>query len=714
MWAMRSPAAGPPRGGAAAVDDLTTLFEGLVPVVVLREGKEPATEVFMVAVMATAAGASGAQEGTAAGAGGKRMVHLRITSPTDAFLLHTATVSEDEYPEFRERNGLRFDFARLPSVLVSLFEERGGEPVSTLSAVAAAAARQEAATTAAHPSAASPSPSGAGSLPDALGGGVVSRSCRLQLPGGPNMQGRFQFCQADRVRDSEVLGMIVSQEDDAGQKRHLAYRAAALLRELAAATDELKSTSALLHERTSVYERTLETTKAERDGFEKQLLQMTGDMKLQHEQQQRALREAHQQELHNVSSSSSEQLAAATAQHAAEIKSLRDALLKAEKQRDALADAKSGLERTSRGLAGEREELETGNSRLAARVQALDAEVTAQAEELRETHRVVNQKSLQIVGLEERLKAANDLLETEKTRHAGAAEQLKETATDAERWAAQNQRTQKLVEEKEQDLKKAQYIIKTIHAKFRDSKTRKEQLEEAAEAQQHEVAALSDKLKSTEASLQTANAALVEKRGEILTLANENEALQKSLTEANACIEYHHRNSRFAFSKSVGGSSLITATAGSSPVPRTSATTASPLPSGSGAAATTGGLFSSRLANGIAAEAAHEREGTATMAATRSPAGLLPSAAAKPRPSPTPSPASNRAEHDAASARARGTPSAAGRPSATSLLTASPNRATNLVNDSQALWSVGCGDAASGGNSNFFVSGVSGPIGTTA
>ncbi|KAJ9468367.1 hypothetical protein DIPPA_29990 [Diplonema papillatum] len=611
MWYQQSNGQGLPVMGVASFkgDDVSTLFEGAVPVSVCRDGKEPTTEVFNVGVMAggnsplvavEACSVPRQQPPPPSSTGRiKRQVHLRITSPSDPFLLHTATIDEDEYPQFKEANGLRFDFVQFPSVLVNLLQERTLRDTDHRSP--------------SHTSA-TPSPTRTvdTTLTDHPQDGILARSCRLfladpshdtpspsasftgQANASSNMAaaaliarqvsghkkaaspaiGRFSFCQADKYRDSEVLGMSVKHEDDAGQKQYLAARAAKLDRELSTALKELEDARLQLRERSSFYETSQRALSRERDELSDTVKRLAVDMRSEADQREQELSRRHMEELRQAAekqearyddykSKTDERLALLEQ----ELRKRTEAFntLQQECSAETKTSAETRMQLTSTGA--DLEKTERQRKRLEAEVERLEKTVEDQ-------HRELQEKSLKLVELSTKTQSLTESTTREAARSETMAASLANLQDDATSWRAQAAANAQKIDEKDSELKKSYHIIRTMHSKLQEHKNKREKLAGTAKSKDRDLSVYKEENASLKQELEQAKKDGAEAKEKLAKSVESAEAFKKELDEANACIEYHHRSTRphhtynlhgippvprynSAYSKSVGATTVL-------------------------------------------------------------------------------------------------------------------------------------------------------------
>eukprot|EP00756_Hemistasia_phaeocysticola_P036545 Hpha_TRINITY_DN16647_c3_g3::TRINITY_DN16647_c3_g3_i1::g.181480::m.181480/K16487/SAS-6, SASS6; spindle assembly abnormal protein 6 len=409
-----------------AVDAGDLLWEGGVEVRVKNQDREWDTEA-LVAHVTT-------RKPARAGAG--REVVLRLTSARDPFFLYSVRMCEDDYGRFKEENGLCDDFNGFPKMLVSLLQACGKQ-------------RE--------------------------GEKGEQRAELIIEPGGG---GRLRIMESHSVRPLEVLGLNVARENDAGQKKYLAERAARLDGELTCALEERRTVVGRLTSQVERLQGEVETLRSERDGLRARLQTELSECRHAAELESQQLREAKERELREQQAGFEAERRRLEERHEGVVGPLRAA---SERATGDLERTKAELREVRQAEQLLREQLEAAEAKgsLAKRELATSRERVAQLEEeAAQRDRTLTENRLTLQRQEQEINHA----QRAHTSLEDRARVLDESRDQLQRQAADL--TQQLTEakdgrkEKEQELEKAHRIITMQHRQLDTSKTKRQALAE--------------------------------------------------------------------------------------------------------------------------------------------------------------------------------------------------------------------------------------------
>ena len=639
-----------------ADDDVVCLFEGGVPVAVQEEGREQAMEELTLCVMAggtfpsletvnTQPQQQLKQRDTSTM---RRQVHLRITSPNNPYLLLTATIFEEDFPQFRDKNGLRFDFVSFPSVLVNLLQER-----ASIETTASASDR------------------------------VLSRGCKLHL----GNDHRFSFCESDKYRDSEVLGIALVKEGDCGQKQFLAAQVRRISAQLSGTETELGALRVEHDGKMASLEGAVASLRHERDTLETDLVKCKSDFLCEAERRERELLTHHQERLTRAADLSSQEHsslrlrfddeAAALSQRTQEVAELKTDLSAARMRIKDLDDQMIQSAAEAR--------------RKATLISTLETERTDLETKLQDTHKELQTKVISLVQSQSQNESLTATLAIERERNTANAQSLEDKQLELARAWSQEDTVRKQYEEMKTQFTKSQHIIKQLLAKQQDLKALRDTLQKTSTNSNEKAKSLEEKQRSLEADLQRAHAKAAEDERQIRGLTEDGEKLRKELNEANTCIEYHSRNRGFQGAYSGGVREVVRA-----PLP-------TPLKSG----------VASTPPRAEGAEPVHTASPSHVYTPTMRETASLHNTE---KVSSSPTPASSLARFPRPAPAVDAHTNASANPRST-ILTASPSHTQSLVMSlAKASAAGGRVPQAPHTNtpSNFFVSAVAGPVGSTA
>eukprot|EP01060_Flectonema_neradi_P003247 TRINITY_DN12080_c0_g1_i1.p1 TRINITY_DN12080_c0_g1~~TRINITY_DN12080_c0_g1_i1.p1 ORF type:complete len:675 (+),score=171.27 TRINITY_DN12080_c0_g1_i1:33-2057(+) len=519
-------------------DEMVTLFEGSIPVVIQR-GKEPSTEVFVVGVMTSGTFPSDhppnpppniAPKATSVqSTSTKRAVHLRITSPSDPFLLYTSTVTEEAYPNFKEQQSgfsLLFDFVKFPSVLVELLEER--QVVTNEKGVAVSK----------------------GQISPQRGDGTsgeISRSARLSIEEGS--EGRFSFTSTTIYRNSEVLGLQVNQEDDSGQKRYLASKATSLQSKYLASSKECDLLRSRLAELSTSSEGQIDTLRCDNDSLQRQIAVVQSELTLQHEQRERELQTRFSDEKSAYENLQRVQLQTTIATHEQQLSTLQHELKSKTDKIETLQETVSTLGVKNSELTKSLEISESERATLRERLAKIEAKEEGSGSLIIDQKRSLESNQLKIVELEEKVKRYSEMLAAEKARNEELYRETQSSRGEIDEWKKQAGASLQTKEERDADLTKAHHVIRTLHGKLQDSKLKRKGLLINASKNEHELSELRETKMDLEDRTRKLQIETESQQKEVVTLKGEIEKLSLQLKEANSCIEYHHRSGQGSYSR---------------------------------------------------------------------------------------------------------------------------------------------------------------------
>ena len=510
-------------------DEMVTLFEGSIPVVIQR-GKEPSTEVFVVGVMTSGSFPCEQQNSSPPQklnqqANTKRAVHLRITSPSDPFLLYTSTVSEEEYPSFKEQQSgfsLLFDFVKFPSVLVELLEER--QVITKENGVTVAR----------------------GQISDGGLGGEISRSARLSID---SADGRFSFTSTTIYRNSEILGLQVIQEDDAGQKRYLASKAGSLQTKYLSSRKECEQLKCRLAELMKTSEGHIESLRTDNDSLQTQIAIVKSELSLQHEQRERDIETRYSEEKNASDNLHSVQMQATMTKYEQLSTSLQHELKSKSEKNEFLQENIHTLESKNKDLLSSVESSTAEISTLRQRLIKLEAKEEGTGSTILDQKRLLDSNQLRLIEFEEKIKHYSEMLTTEKTRNESLYKETQSSRNEIDEWKKQAGASLQTKEERDGELSKAHHVIRTLHGKLQDSKLKRKSLMVGAVKQEQELTELRDVKMDHEDRNRKLQIETEAQNKELSVLKNDIEKLTVQLGEANSCIEYHHRTGQSSYSR---------------------------------------------------------------------------------------------------------------------------------------------------------------------
>lgn len=408
------------------VESGEVLWEGPVEVRVKNQDREWDTEGLVAHVTTR----------TPSRAGAGREVVLRLTSARDPFFLYSVRMCEDDYGRFKEENGLCDDFNGFPRMLVSLLQACGKQREGE---------RGE------------------------------QRAELIIEPGGG---GRIRIMESHSVRPLEVLGLSVARENDAGQKKYLAERAARLEGELMCALEDRRSMVERLTAQVERLQGEAESLRSERDDLSARLQTELRDCRHAAELECQQLREAKERELREQQAGFEAERRRLEERHEGIAGPLRAASERATADLERTRTELREVRQTEQLL---REQLESAEAKAALTKRELEASrerVGQLEEEAGQRDRTLTDNRLTLQRQEQEIahsKRAHTSLEESARVLEESRQQLQRQSADLTEQLAEAREGRK---EKEQELEKAHRIITMQHRQLDTSKTKRQALAE--------------------------------------------------------------------------------------------------------------------------------------------------------------------------------------------------------------------------------------------